>query len=69
MSNGIQEKINNMDEKKRATLQQLADADNVSLYDFLADLAGFKRKTEGATSRVIVVKNSTTGDITQNGYR
>lgn len=63
----IQEKIDKMNDKKRATLQALADTDGVSLYNFLAGLIDFKRKTEDSGSKVIIVKNSTTGDIIQNG--
>ena len=64
----IQKKIDELDPEKRAKLQAMADEEGVTLYEFLTDLADFKDEVEGKSgSRVIVVKNSSTGDIIQSG--
>lgn len=59
----IEKYIENMDEEKRAKLELFAGLEDMTLIDYLIDLYNWANVQSGNT---IIIKNSTTGNITQN---
>jgi hypothetical protein len=61
----IEQHIRKMDRKKRATLEAIAADEGMTLVEYLIDLYGWG--DSNGTGNVIIINNSATGDIIQNG--